>query len=85
MKYQIPNLNEGGFIENPTIEIVGLSVGNPRITDMDFPTLKYAVDVRLYSVGYYDFIINLTNVTAESWDLASQGANMPQQVLTCFK
>ena len=84
MTYKIDYLNNSLEIVNPTIEIIGLAQGNPRTTRHDYPNFLYDVDVRLYSVGNYDFIINLKNVTAESWDLKSQGAKMPLQVLTAL-
>lgn len=82
MNYLITGLNTDLEIINPTIEIVGLADGNPKITNIDFPTKKYNIDIILMTENAR-FGMNLTNVQAVSLDWAS-GQDLPLQVLTAL-
>jgi hypothetical protein len=66
-------------IENPTIEIVGLNVGNPNISKIDFKTKKYSIEILLI-IPDAKFGLTLENVQSESLDWTG-GDNLPQQVL----
>lgn len=81
MIYVIEKVNGLAEIVDPIIEIVGLSKNNPAITSIDFPTLKYDVDILLIIDGRAKFLLNLTGVQAESLDFSTEGAKMPAQVL----
>ena len=83
MKYLIPFLNNNIEIIDPTIEIKGLNVGNPKILDIDFVTLKYSVDIKLIT-NNATFGMALENIQAESLDFNNEGAKMPMQVLTAL-
>lgn len=83
MTYKIDFLNNSLEIVNPTIQIKGLNVGNPKVLAIDFITLKYSVDINLITENV-NFGMALENVQAESLDFKNDGANMPQQVLTAL-
>lgn len=82
MNYIFENLNNGLEIINPTIEIVGIDKGNPKISNIDFQTKKYSVDIVLSNSGSR-FGLTLNNVQASSLDWTS-GQNLPLQVLTAL-
>jgi len=83
MTYRIEWLNNNLEIENPTIEIVGLNVGNPNIIDINFQTKKYSIEILLLITDGAKFGLVLENVQAESLDWTS-GQNLPLQVLTAL-
>lgn len=83
MKYKFSWLNSGLEITDPTIEIVGLNVGNPNILDIDFITLKYSVEIILITESVR-LRVHLENIQAESLDFNNEGAKMPSQVLTAL-
>jgi len=84
MNYKINWLNNSFEIENPTIEISGLNVGNPDVSDFNYITLKYSVYVLLIISDKVIFGFTLHNVEAESLDLRNELEKMPQQVLTAL-
>tara|TARA_R110002167_G_scaffold24774_5_gene86667 strand:- start:1339 stop:1620 length:282 start_codon:yes stop_codon:yes gene_type:complete len=67
-------------LTDPTIEIVGLSIGNPDIIKIDFNTLRYSLNVLLITPSS-KFGLLLGNVQSESLNFESEGAKMPAQVL----
>ena len=70
-------------LTDPTIEIVGLSVGNPDIIKIDFQNLKYSVNILLITPTA-KFGLLLENVQSESLNFENEGAKMPEQVLTAL-
>ena len=83
MNYLIPFLNGQIEIENPTIDVVGLSIGNPNIVGIDFITKKYNVSI-LLTTNTAKFTMILNGVQAESLNFDSQGSKIPEQVLTAL-
>ncbi len=79
MNYKIEWLNNNLEITNPTIEIVGLNVGNPNISNIDFITKKYSIEIILLTPKS-KFGLTLKNVQANTLDW-TDGQNLPQQVL----
>ncbi len=82
-----PENNEQGLnleIENPTIEVIGLADGNPDLVmPLDFINNRYNINIKLITPSVR-VILTLRNVQAESMDMASQGADIPSQVLTAL-
>lgn len=70
-------------LTDPTIEIVGLSVGNPDIIKIDFQNLKYSVNILLITPTA-KFGLLLENVQSESLNFENEGAKIPEQVLTAL-
>lgn len=82
MIYKINWLNNNLEIKNPTIEIVGLAEGNPNISNIDFVTKKYSIEILLKTENA-TFGMTLNDVQAESLDWTT-GQNLPLQVLTAL-
>lgn len=82
-KYIIPTLNNNLEITDPTIEVIGLINGNPKVTNIDFLTLMYSVEIKLITTSA-KFGMILENVQAESLDFNNEGAKMTVQVLTAL-
>ena len=82
MNYKINWLNNNLEIKNPTIEIVGLADGNPNISNIDFVTKKYSIEILLKTENA-TFGMTLNDVQAESLDWTT-GQNLPLQVLTAL-
>jgi len=80
-KYIIPDVNSSLEITNPTIEIVGLSQGNPKVKEpLDFINKTYSVDIILKDINFsYGFM--LKNIQAISMDFENGGNDIVQQVV----
>ena len=67
------------IIENPTLTIVGLDVGNPDVSKINFTNGKYSVNILLKTEkSQYGLI--LPEVQSVSLDWASGGNNLPLQI-----
>ncbi len=82
-RYVIPGLYGNNEIIDPTIEIVGYKNGNPAVLDIDFPTKKYSVEIRLIVPGATLAHV-LTNVQAESLNFDAQANKMMSQVIAAL-
>jgi hypothetical protein len=63
----------------PTLEVVGLSKGNPAVSNINFTNAKYSVLIILKTESI-NFKVELNEVQAVSLDWASGGNNLQQQV-----
>ena len=83
MNYIINHLNGQTEITPNTIEIVGLNVGNPNISNINFQTKMFSVEVLLIT-DKCTFGLVLDNVQAESLNFATEGGKIYSQVLTAL-
>lgn len=67
-------------IENPELEIIGLSSGNPQITYIDFPTKKYNVDISLFNSSTRLYNLNLKGVQSISLNWEDGSNDITAQV-----
>mgnify|MGYP005992169137 CR=1 FL=1 len=82
MNYIIEKLNGKIEIENPTIEVVGLILGNPDISNINFVTKKYSIVVELITNdAKFEFVLNDVQALSLDW---TDGQNIPEQVLTAL-
>ena len=87
MIYIFSKENNGSFdnleLVDPTIEIVGLTEGNPNIQDINFNTLNYSIEIVLkiaIDSKVSKYVLMLENVKADTLDWTS-GQDLPGQVL----
>jgi hypothetical protein len=80
MKYLFEHLNGGLEITDPIIEIIGLSVGNPKTFNHDYINNRYGVNILLITQSV-TYGLGLENIQAEEMVLAENGPKMPAQVL----
>lgn len=79
MNYKLEYLNSNLEIINPKIEIVGLSVGNPDIKNINFLNKKYSVNIILTTdTAVFGVLLNDVQATSLDW---TSGQNLPEQVL----
>jgi len=83
MKYIIQHLNGETEITPTEIEIVGLNIGNPNISNIEFQTKKYSIEIKLITEGC-TFGLLLDNVQAESMNFNEEGGKIQNQVLTAL-
>lgn len=81
--YKIETLNNNLEIIDPIIEVVGLVNGNPKITNIDFLTLMYSVEIKLITESS-KFGMILENIQAESLNFNAESSKMNEQVLTAL-
>ena len=87
MTYKFTEENNIDFkdleVTDPTIEIIGLSVGNPKTFNHDYPNSRYSVWITLITENSRTTHA-LHNVQAESMNMEENGANIPLQVLNAL-
>ena len=83
MNYKIPLLNGEVIINNPTIIIVGLDIGNPELlANPDFINKIIGLKVKLITPKT-DFVLDLENIKVESMSF-TDGALLQVQVVTAL-